>query len=209
MAQVDIVEVNAAPLSRGRPAIDPLGAVLTVVAGAALLWLPFAVFKANRIVPGDPRDLFDVLPARSALACYAVLACVGVCALTVSNARLRLAAALLGIVAISLAVAAMGDLLTPAGNRVVRVSPGPSFWLVLTSLGLLATDAITRMRPGPGLRVLFLLLFFVVALLALAHGTFDHLSVMREYAVNADRFAREVRQHVLLAIGVHRVLPHH
>jgi osmoprotectant transport system permease protein len=201
MAQVDIVAVDAAPLRRGRPAIDRLGAVLTVLAAVALVWLPFAVFKANRIVPGDPRGLFDVLPAWSALACYAVLVGVGVCALTVSNARVRLLAAVLGIVAISLAVAAIGDLLTPTGNRVVRVSPGGGFWLLLTSLGLLATDAITRLRPGPGLRVLFLLLFFAVALLAFAHGTFDNLSIMREYTVNADRFAREVRQHVLLAIG--------
>src|SRR5262249_19661806 len=40
-----------------------------------------------------------------------------------------------------------------------------------------------------------------ITLFSLAHGTFDNLSVMREYAVNADRFAREVRQHVLLALG--------
>jgi osmoprotectant transport system permease protein len=49
--------------------------------------------------------------------------------------------------------------------------------------------------------VLFLALFIGAAGLGLAHGTFDHLSVMREYAVNADRFAREARQHVRLAFG--------
>ena len=38
-------------------------------------------------------------------------------------------------------------------------------------------------------------------MLALASGAFDHLSIMREYAVNAERFARELRQHVLLALG--------
>jgi osmoprotectant transport system permease protein len=43
--------------------------------------------------------------------------------------------------------------------------------------------------------------FLAVTGLVLAHGTFDHLSVMREYAVNAARFAREARQHVLLALG--------
>jgi osmoprotectant transport system permease protein len=57
------------------------------------------------------------------------------------------------------------------------------------------------MRPGPGLRVLFLVLFVAVACLTLKHGTFDNLSVLREYAVNAGRFAREARQHVLLALG--------
>src|SRR5205823_2715441 len=122
-------------------------------------------------------------------------------ALRVSNPRVRLGAALLGVVAVALAVAAAGDALTPAGNKVVRVSPGAGFWVLLVCLGLMATDATTRMRPGPGLRVLLLAVSIAVAGLALAHGTFDHLSVMREYAVNADRFAREARQHVWLALG--------
>jgi osmoprotectant transport system permease protein len=65
----------------------------------------------------------------------------------------------------------------------------------------MATDAITRLRPSPGRRVLFLGLFLAVAVLALASGLFDQLSIMREYAVNAERFARELRQHVYLALG--------
>jgi osmoprotectant transport system permease protein len=68
-------------------------------------------------------------------------------------------------------------------------------------LGILATDAATRLKPGPLLRVLFLAASLAVVGLALAHGTFDHLSVMREYAVNAVRFAREARQHLKLAFG--------
>ena len=55
------------------------------------------------------------------------------------------------------------------------------------------------MRPGPALRVLFLVVSLAVAWLALAHGTFDHLSIMREYAVNAARFAHEARAARLLA----------
>jgi osmoprotectant transport system permease protein len=84
---------------------------------------------------------------------------------------------------------------------VVRVAPGSGFWVLLVAVGLMATDAITRLRPRPAARVLMLALFAAVTLFALAHGTFDHLSVMREYAVNAGRFAHEVRQHVWLALG--------
>jgi osmoprotectant transport system permease protein len=181
--------------------IDPLGAVLSVVGAAALVFLPFVVFKANRIVPGDPRGIAEVLPMWGALACHVTLILVAVTALGVSSARVRLAAALLGVVVVALAVAAAGDALTPAGNKVVRVAPGAGFWMLLVSLGLIATDAITRMHPGPGLRVLLLALFVAIAGLALAHGTFDNLSVLREYAVNADRFASEVRRHVWLALG--------
>jgi osmoprotectant transport system permease protein len=155
----------------------------------------------NRIVPGDARAMIEVLPLSGTLACYAVLVAAAAVAIAVSSAPVRLAAALLGLVAVALAIAAAGNALTPAGDKVVRVAPGSGFWVLLLALGLLATDAITRMRPGPGLRVLFLVLFIAVAALAFASGSFDNLSVMREYAVNAARFAREARQHVLLALG--------
>ena len=56
--------------------------------------------------------------------------------------------------------------LTPPGNKVVRVAPGGAFWVLLLCLGLLATDAITRLRPGPLTRVLLLAAFLGVAGLA-------------------------------------------
>ena len=184
-----------------RRRIDELGALLSAVATAALLLLPFVVFKANRILPGDPHSLLEVLPPWGAAGCLATLGFAAAVALSARGARLRFAAALLGLLAVALAVAAAANALTPPGDKVVRVAPGGAFWLLLACLLLLATDAITRMRPGPALRVVLLALFLVIAGAALAHGTFDNLSVMREYAVNAARFAREVRQHLYLALG--------
>src|SRR5918994_1770168 len=193
---------HTSTLTMPRPiAIDRLGALLAVLGGLALVLLPFVVFKTNRIVPGDPRSIVDVLPAWGALVCHATLLAVGIVALTVADVRVRLVAALLGVVVTALAAAAAGDALTPIGNKVVRVAPGSGFWLLLLALGLMATDAITRLRPGPGLRVLLLAVFIAICGLAFASGTFDNLSVMREYAVNSDRFARELRQHLLLALG--------
>jgi osmoprotectant transport system permease protein len=183
-----------------RHRIDRLGALVTAF-GAMALWLPFVICKPNRILPGDPRSLLEVLPPAAAFGCYAGLLLVALAALTVSNARLRLAAALFGVIVVTMAVAAAGNLLTPAGNKVVRIAPGSGFWVLLGAVGLMATDAITRLRPRPAVRVLLLALFAAVAGLALAHGTFDNLSVMREYAVNAGRFAHEARRHVWLALG--------
>ena len=181
--------------------LDPLGSLLTAAGATALVFLPFVILKSNRILPGDPRGLLEVLPAWGAFVCQATLILAAIIALGVTNARIRLGAALLGVAVVALAVAAAGDALTPPGNKVVRVAPGAAVWVLLLCLGLLATDAITRMRPGPLWRVLFLVGFIGIAGLALAHGTFDHLSVMREYAVNADRFAREARRHLWLALG--------
>jgi osmoprotectant transport system permease protein len=184
-----------------RGQFDRLGALLASFAAAALLFLPFVVFKANRIVPGTPRSLLEVLPPVQAIAVIAVVAIAALAALRIANPYVRLGTALLGVIAVLLAVAAAGAALTPAGNKVVRVAPGSGFWLLLCSLGLMATDAITRLRPGPLMRVLSLLLLVGVVLFGLSRGTFDQLSVMREYAVNATRFAHELRQHLWLALG--------
>jgi osmoprotectant transport system permease protein len=181
--------------------LDPLGVVLVAAGAAALVFLPFIVFKSNRIVPGDPRTLAQVLPAWGTLGCTSVLAVAALVALWVEDARVRLLVALLGVASVALAAAAAGDALTPAGDKIVRVAPGGAFWILTVCLGLLATDATTRLRPGPGLRVLLLAAALGAAGLALAHGTFDHLSVMREYAVNSVRFAHEARQHLRLAFG--------
>ncbi|MGB6486461.1 MAG: ABC transporter permease [Steroidobacteraceae bacterium] len=181
--------------------IDRLGALLTLIGAAGLVLLPFVDFKANRILPGDPRDLAQVLPLWATLGCQATLAAIAAVALLAANAPLRLAAALAGIVAVAAALAAAANALTPPHNLIVRIAPGAGFWLLLAALGLLATDAITRMRPGPGARVLLLALFLGVAVLTLAHGTFDNVSVMREYAVDASAFTLAARQHILLSLG--------
>jgi osmoprotectant transport system permease protein len=181
--------------------IDRLGTLLTLAGAAALLLLPFVDFKANRILPGDPRDLAQVLPLWAALGCQATLAAVAAVALLVTNAPVRLAAALAGLVVTAAALAAAANALTPPHNLIVRVAPGAGFWLLLAVLGLFATDAITRMRPGPGARVLLLAVFLGVAILTLAHGTFDNVSVIREYAVDASAFKLAARQHILLSLG--------
>ncbi len=184
--------------------IDPLGALICAFGVAALLWLPFVVFKPNRILPGDPHSLLQALPPAAALGCLlslVLVALVALGALGPAAAWARLVAALMGLIVLATAVASACNLLTPVGNKVVRVAAGSGFWVLLLALGLLATDAITRLRPRPIARVLMLALFIAITGLALAHGVFDNLSVMREYAVNSDRFAHEARRHVALALG--------
>jgi osmoprotectant transport system permease protein len=193
--------LDTAREAAARAGLDRLGALLTLAGAAGLVLLPFVLFKANRIVPGDPHGLAQVLPGWAALGCEATLAAVAAVALLAANAPLRLGAALAGIVAVAMALAAAANTLTPPHDLIVRVAPGAGFWLLLAALGLLATDAITRMRPGPGVRVLLLGLFLGGAGLALAHGAFDHVSIMREYTIHAAAFATAARQHILLSLG--------
>ena len=175
--------------------------MLSAAGLAALIGLPFVVFKANRILPGEPRELQQVLPLWGALGLQVVLLLTAAVALGVADAKRRLIAALAGVIVLVLAIAAAANALTPPGDRVVRVAPGAAFWVLLLSLGLLATDAITRMRPRPLVRVLLLALFIAIACATLALGLLDNLSMMREYAVNAGRFPLELRRHLWLAGG--------
>ena len=180
---------------------DRLGSLLGAAAIAALAWLPFVVFKANRIASGQARSLFEALPAGAALAVAATVVLVAAVAAVIAAARVRLLAALVGLAAVALAVASAADALTPPGNRIVRIAPGVGCWVFLLALALIATDALARLRPGPKLRVLSLALTAAILYTAFACGLFDHLSIMREYATNAGTFAREARQHLLLALG--------
>lgn len=181
--------------------IDRLGALLCGIGSLAAVLLPFVLFKANRILPGEPRSLLETLPTWSALALYATLAAAALVALRASGPAVRLAVALLAIAALCLATGAAAHALTPPGNRVVRVSPGGAFWVLAIALGLMATDALTRLRPGPWQRVLCLAAFLGAVVAALASGYFDDLSIMREYAVNASRFVLEAGRHLGLAFG--------
>ncbi|MFO1466990.1 MAG: ABC transporter permease [Steroidobacteraceae bacterium] len=179
---------------------DALG-VLLVATGLVGLALPFLVFKANRVVPGVAHAIFS-LPANGlAWGLYACLLLAAVAALYGEDARVRLAIALAALVMLGCTVAAGAQGLTPPGNRVVRIAPGAGCWLLLLAVAMLTTDAVTRLRPKPLARIAMLAAFLLAVSLALRSGAFEHLSVMREYAVNAERFMRELRTHLLLTLG--------
>ncbi len=175
--------------------------MLCLAGALALVLLPFLDLKPNRILPGDPRALYQVLPTGAALAAYLLLGATGAVALLIAEARVRILAAVLGLIVIGWALASAADALTPPGNRVIRVAAGAGFWVLLLTLALMATDGVTRLRPGPAVRVLLLIAVLTAIILLISHGTFDNVSVLREYAVNAARFGQELRRHVLLAGG--------
>ena len=184
-----------------RARVDPLGALLVAIGTLALVVLPVLLFKPNRILPGEARALAEALAPAFVIAFHGALALAAWSALVSRNPWIRLACAIVALAVVAAAVGAAATALTPPGNRVVRVAPGGAFWILVVALGLLAADAIARLRPGPLARVGLLALTIVASLAALQSGWFDDLSILREHAVNAERFAREVRQHLRLTFG--------
>ena len=187
--------------ARARRAFDPLGAVLGAAALGGLLALSFVDAKTSRIASGHGLSLVAALPGAMSWLVTALLAAAACIAPFSRAPRVRLVVALLAVALLALTLGHAADALTPAGNRTMRIAPGAGFWLMTLAFGLLAVDAIARLRPGAVARVVWLTVAALVVAAALHIGLFDHLSILREYAVNESTFSREARTHLALALG--------
>lgn len=186
--------------SRRRLAVDKLGVLIALVAGIGAL-LPFAAFRANRIVLGEGRGLFEALPGWEAALLAAALAVAIVVALLRTPTLWRLIASLAMLALLCVAIGHAASFLTPEGDRLARVSPGAGFWLALFAFALLAADSFTRLKLAPWLRILTLLLVAGAIALLLWSGAWNDLSILKEYANRADAFWREGQTHIALALG--------
>lgn len=181
--------------------LDRLGSVIAVLIGIALFIAPFVTYRANRIVAGDARMIWDALPMVLAIGVTTTVLGVALVAAILHQPVARLVAAALGIAVIFVAVGRAPAFLTPAGNTFARISPAFGFWLLTLSFALLIADAITRLRLGPFARLAALAVAAAALAVLLISGAWDGLSLLKEYATRADSFWREARQHVFLALG--------
>ncbi|MGV8854296.1 MAG: ABC transporter permease [Devosia sp.] len=196
---MSIAETAASP----RPAwlaLDKLGVLIALIAAAGAA-LPFALFRANRIVLGETRMLVDALPVQVAALLAIVLLTGFVVALLRFPALTKL---IVGFFVLAVLFVLMGQsaaFLTPEGNTFARVSPGAGFWLLVFAFALLVTDALTRLRFKPLTRIAMLLAVSAAMALLLWSGGWDQLSLLKEYANRAPAFWAEARAHLGLAFG--------
>lgn len=180
---------------------DKLGVVIALMLAYGAFAAPFAVFRANRIVPGVPRSILDALPPAAAASFLIVLAVAALGFLLRSPTILRLCLAAIALGALAFAIGVSASFLTPGGNSYARVSPGAGIWILLLALALVAADSITRLKPSPLMRIVLLLVPVAGIAAVLISGLWDSLSVLKEYASRADVFWREAGRHVILALG--------
>lgn len=181
-------------------ALDKLGVLIALIAAAGAA-LPFALFRANRIVLGQTQSLAEALPGQLGLLLAVVLLTGFVVALLRFSALAKL---LVGFFVLAVLFVLMGQSaahLTPAGNSFARVSPGAGFWLLVFAFALLVTDALTRLRFSPFIRIALLLAVAAAMALLLWSGGWDQLSMLKEYANRAPAFWAEARTHLVLAFG--------
>lgn len=190
-----------AAATRGRRLrVDKLGILIAglAVAGASL---PFATFRANRIVLGEPHSIAASLGATEAAILYAALAAGLLIALLRTHSVVRLAAGAVALVMLALAAGWAGTQLTPEENAIARVSPASGFWVLLFAFALLCADALSRLRLSPLRRLAGLALTAGIVAGFLNAGVWDDLSILKEYEIRAAAFWREAGMHVLLSFG--------
>ncbi|MCJ8055620.1 ABC transporter permease [Shinella curvata] len=181
--------------------IDKLGVVIAALLAYGAFLAPFANFRANRIVPGEPRAILDALPAGlgTALLIFIAIALVFVVLKTPTLLRLLLGLAALSVLAILIGLSASH--LTPPENTYARVSPASGFWLTSFAFALLTADALARLRLSPFARVTLLAAAAAAVAALLMSGAWDGLSILKEYGSRAETFWLEAGRHVLLALG--------
>jgi osmoprotectant transport system permease protein len=181
---------------------DRLGLVIAAIVAYGVAAAPFAIFRANRIVPGEGRSIFEALPEWASIMLVSVAAAASIVALLRTPALARLGAALAALIALAVLVGVAAIHLTPADTPgYARISPASGFWMLLFAFALLAADALTRLRLSPWARIGALAVVVAALWLLLALGAWDGLSILREYANRADSFWAEAVRHVTLALG--------
>lgn len=180
---------------------DKLGVVIALLAAYGAFGASFAVLKPNRIVQGEAKTILASLPVWAGWGLLVLLLMTAAVALSRASSWLKLIAAAAALLALALAIGSAAGFLTPAGNTYARVSPASGFWTLLFAFMLMAADAITRLEPPPWMRVLFLFLAAGGIGAILMSGSWDGLSIMKEYAGRADVFWSEAGKHVTLALG--------
>ncbi|CAN7600650.1 ABC transporter permease [Mesorhizobium sp. LjRoot246] len=183
------------------PRLDKLGVVIAAISAYAAFAAPFATFRANRIVPGQARSILEALPATTGPLLLVIIVVAALIALFKTPLALRLAASVVVLAALALLIGVAGTFLTPAGNTFARVSPASGFWVLIFAFTLLLADVLTRLNLSPWMRVGALVVAAATVGLLLISGSWNDLSILKEYANRADSFWAEGSKHVTLALG--------
>ncbi len=181
--------------------VDRLGIVLVAGGAMAVAWMPFIIVKANRIAAGKPQLLTQLISQPSAITLLALLAAAALAALFLHNQFVRVGIATLAIAMLIVTLGLVSTAATPIGSTVARITPGGSFWVLLAVVGLMISDALVKLRLTPWLRVAALTIYAALLAVVLHSGLLDNLSIMKEYANNADKFWHEALNHVFLSLG--------
>lgn len=181
-------------------AFDKLGVAIALMTTGSLA-LPFALVRANRIVAGEGRLIWDALPLVDAAITLLALGIAAAVALLKTPLAWRFGGSLGALAVLAIEIGRTATHLTPEGDTLARVSPAGGFWLAAFATALMLADALTRRRIAPLVRVGIIAAVAAAIAVLLTIGAWRDLSILREYAARADAFWLEAQRHMLLAFG--------
>lgn len=168
---------------------------LTIAAAA----LPFISYAPNRLVSGEGRRLWDIQPDMAwGLAAACVLLFLLCFVPGKSGNILTLIVSQLLVIAALVIAGTTATYLAQTGSPLARTSLGSGFWLGLGLMLLAASDAIRLITERASWRWLLHAQIFILPLVLLLSGTFNDLSLLKEYANRQDVFNDALAQHLTI-----------
>jgi len=181
--------------------LDRVGIVVAVIAIFGMDWQSFATLKPNRLISGQGLSLAQSLPTLWAAIGIGLLSIATIVAVLRTGALLRLAVGIGSLLVLAVLIGIVPATVVPPDNSYARVSPAAGFWLMAFAFAVLTTDAIAKLQLGPLARLAMLAGAAIAVALILGSGHWDGLSILKEYATNAQKFWREGAKHIELALG--------
>jgi osmoprotectant transport system permease protein len=198
------------PAARRPPFPFPIGirnqVLLALVIGAAVAALAsgFVLVAPNRLVSGRPIALWAAAGTGPSAAIAVLGALLLAASLSPPGKTLYAGVALVAAALLLLTMEAVGQAARAIAfhaEPAARVSPGAAFWIVASCAALAVVDALQRLGAGPALRVLTVAAIGGGVAGLAAAGTFDQLSIVREYATRHQLFAAALSRHIALVAG--------
>jgi osmoprotectant transport system permease protein len=200
----------AGPATQRSPLPFPIGIcnqvllVLLIVGAVAAVTSGFVVLAPNRLVSGRSIALWSAAGSASTIVFAALGALLLAASLVPPTRALHGGVALLAALLLLLTMTAAGQAartLAGGSGPAARISLGGAFWLIAGCAVLAIVDALQRLGAGPILRVLAVVMVGGAVAALATTGTFDALSITREYAARRQLFADALLRHMALVAG--------
>jgi osmoprotectant transport system permease protein len=200
------VTLRLGRIARRPPLPFPLGIhnqvllVLVLAAVAATAAFGFVGYAPNRLVSGAPIPVWAA--DRLSTAGMAALGAILLAACTMAPSRplyfaTAASAGLLLLLVLATAGHAAG-MLAASAPPAARISLGPAFWVLAVCAALALGDALQRLDAGIAARLAAVSALLIGGVLLGLAGTYDALSIAREYASHRQLFAEALQRHLVL-----------
>jgi osmoprotectant transport system permease protein len=175
--------------------------VLVAIGAVAVALSGFVGFAPNRLVSGNPIPLWNAAGTLPAAGIALLGAVILAASLVKPSKPVLYSAAVSAALLLLVVLAAAGQaarILSLSATSASRVSLAPAFWILVACAALAVGDALQRLQAGIATTVVAVFAITSGAALLAALGTFDALSIAREYESRHQEFSDALVRHMTL-----------